>query len=345
MTLLSRSGKIETRRPSSRRGVKVATLVGLPLVAAVVAGAVLTRTPQQYRASTTVTAPPAAATGAVDSPASIGQFAADFEGALQTSELAVQVARETGAQVSDIQNGLSAAQVGRSSDIQITFVTSVRRLASPVVVSAARAAFHIVARPEVVTEQAAVVAAQAGVTQAQARYDHDRAASDALSSQGIATLAIEEYRSKLSELSLLEVSEVTAQISDITAIRPSQLDFFGGKVKGLQATITARQQELAALAPAAIASDGVQRDLASSLKDLTAARGRLQTSKAVLAGRRTVPATAPPTLSPISRAATIAKGVVVVVLVAILLAIALLVVPFVLRLPRRIREEQAVQPS
>lgn len=337
--LQSSDGDVAPRR---RRRTKFLLVAGLPLVAAVLAGAVLTGAPQQYKATTTITAPPAVATGAVDTPASVGQYAANYEAALGTDDVAQRVASETGAAVGDVKGGLHATQVSRSSDIQVTYVTTVRRLAGPVVVAAARDALADLVRPDVALQRQAIAAGHADVSQAQARYDHDRAAADVLTGQGVTTLVIDQYRTKLKQLSQLEVSMVTAQVNAIGAIRPSQSTYFDGRTSDLESIIHSREQELATLAPAAISSEGIQRDIASSLKDLSEARGRLQVADAKLTDLQTFPLVPPAAVSQISRTAMIVKGVVIVVVVALLISVGLLVVPSVVRLPGRIRDEQAV---
>jgi hypothetical protein len=315
--------------------------VGLTLIAASVTSIVLSLKPQQYKATTTVTAPSAAATGAVDTPASVGQYVANYQAALGTLAVAQQVARQTGASVGDAQNGVAAVQVGASSDVEVSYTTTDRHRAGPVVVAAARAAFGVVEQPEVVIAEQAATAAQTGLDRAKTAYNQVRDRADALTGQGIAALAIDQYRSKLSELSQLRVSQVSAQVGDLTASRSSQSSFFGGKGSGLQATIDSREQELTALAPAAIASERVQDDLNSSLNELTEARRRAQAAEARVIGSRTVPDPAPPTVVAVSRIATILKGVVVVLVIGMLVALAVVVVPFVVGLPARIRREQS----
>jgi hypothetical protein len=231
-------------------------LIGLPVLAALVAVGVVFLTPQTYAVTAYVAAP--ALVGGVAAQQFSGtqaanQFVAAFAAAATSPKVIEQVAEDTGADRDDIRDGVVVKQVGASSQLTLTYTSGDRATVQPVAESMTGRAltFLFASQVDVATEQ--VAAAEADVT---------------ASTKGITDWETENKVSqpdKLFQATLNEQSNMRQQqlqmqavgntngaraAGDVVEEAQKRLDDLGPKLPGYQALLAQRDAATTALAEA-----------------------------------------------------------------------------------------------
>ncbi|MBV8982731.1 MAG: hypothetical protein JO086_17670 [Acidimicrobiia bacterium] len=144
-------------------------LVLVPLIAGLVPLAYYVLRPTQYAATATIV--PTALVGGVRTNQYRGSDADKFfvnnvTGALRTNRLVDQVASETGVRAPQVRGGLKVGQVGTSAFVHVTYTTTKKKQAVPVVTAAAADALHFLFQSQYDVAKGEVDAAQKQVDQA-----------------------------------------------------------------------------------------------------------------------------------------------------------------------------------
>jgi capsular polysaccharide biosynthesis protein len=200
-------------------------LVLVPLLAAGGVVAWQLRQGPLHEATATVAAPTVLGTSTVSPYLGGGgskAFVADFRAAITSPLIIVKVAEETGAQPTDIKNGIVAGSIGDSSLVQVTYRTDKENQAAPVAQSAASHTIRFLFQSQVTLAGKTVAEAQKAIDKV------NRELSDFYKKTG-QVLPEEAYRIKAQQVSDLEREQASAG--------------------GLESRIETSRQELAALAP------------------------------------------------------------------------------------------------
>jgi capsular polysaccharide biosynthesis protein len=200
-------------------------LVLVPLLAAGGVVAWQLRQGSLNEATATVAAPTVLGTSTVSPYLGGGgskAFVADFRAAITSPLIIVKVAEETGAQPTDIKNGIVAGAIGDSSLVQVTYRTDKENQAAPVAQSAASHTIRFLFQSQVTLAGKTVAEAQKAIDKV------NRELSDFYKKTG-QVLPEEAYRIKAQQVSDLEREQASAG--------------------GLESRIETSRQELAALAP------------------------------------------------------------------------------------------------
>jgi capsular polysaccharide biosynthesis protein len=200
-------------------------LVLVPLLAAGGVVAWQLRQGPLYEATATVAAPTVLGTSTVSPYLGGGgskAFVADFRAAITSPLIIVKVAEETGAQPTDIKNGIVAGSIGDSSLVQVTYRTDKENQAAPVAQSAASHTIRFLFQSQVTLAGKTVAEAQKAIDKV------NRELSDFYKKTG-QVLPEEAYRIKAQQVSDLEREQASAG--------------------GLESRIETSRRELAALAP------------------------------------------------------------------------------------------------
>ena len=144
-------------------------LIGLPVLAAVVAAAVVLLTPPRYAVTAYVAAP--ALVGGVAAQQYTGtqaanQFVAAFAAAATSPKVIDQVSADTRVAPADIRDAVEVKQVGASSQLTLTYTNSDRDAVEPVTNSLTSRALTFLFASQVTVATQQVAAAEADVTAA-----------------------------------------------------------------------------------------------------------------------------------------------------------------------------------
>jgi uncharacterized protein involved in exopolysaccharide biosynthesis len=220
-------------------GVILRRLWILILVPLLAAGAVLAwefRQPARYQATATVAAPAVVGGSGANTTQYSGAnapkaFVADFSGAVTSPLIVNQVAEKTGAAPAAVKDGLTVSQIGDSSLVQVTYTTPDQELAGPVLTEAASATIRFLFQTQ-------VTLAQKIVGEARKAVDKVNAELAAFYRETGQVLPDEAYRIKAQQVADLQREQASAR---------SRGEY--SQATALESTISARQQEVAKLAP------------------------------------------------------------------------------------------------
>ncbi|MFG1604730.1 Wzz/FepE/Etk N-terminal domain-containing protein [Actinoplanes sp. NPDC049265] len=231
-------------------------LIGVPVLAALVATLVVLLSPQKYAVTTYVAAP--ALIGGVAAQQFAGQqaanqFVAAFSAAATSPKVIDQVAADTGVNADDLRDGVEVKQVGASSQLTLTFTGPDKDKVAPVATALTGRAltFLFASQVDVATQQ--VAAADADVTAATKKIgDWEKtnkvAQPDKLYSATLAEQA--DLRRQQLEMSAAGNSKAADAAKDAIADDQKRLDELGPKLPGYQALIAQRDASTNALSDA-----------------------------------------------------------------------------------------------
>jgi hypothetical protein len=231
-------------------------LIGLPVLAALVATAVVLLTPQKYAVTAYVAAP--ALVGGVAAQQFSGQqaanqFVAAFAAAATSPKVIDQVAADTGARPADLRDGVEVQQVGASSQLTLTYTTGERGTAGPVAraMTARALTFLFASQVDVATQQ--VTAAEADVTAATRGITDWETANEVSQPDKLyqATLS-EQSTMRQQQLQMAAVGNTRGADAAAEVVEDSQkrLDELGPKLPGYEALLAQRDAATGALAEA-----------------------------------------------------------------------------------------------
>ncbi len=231
-------------------------LIGLPVLAAVVAAAVVLLTPPRYAVTAYVAAP--ALVGGVAAQQYTGtqaanQFVAAFAAAATSPKVIDQVSTDTRVAPADIRDAVEVKQVGASSQLTLTYTNRDRDLVEPFTNSLTSRALTFLFASQVTVATQQVAAAEADVTAATkgiSDWESDNKVSqpDKLYQ---ATLS-EQSSLRQQQLSLAAVGNTTGASAASDALEKGQkrLDTLGPKLPGYEALLAQRDAATSALAEA-----------------------------------------------------------------------------------------------
>lgn len=231
-------------------------LVGLPVVAAGAAAAVVLLAPAQYTGTAYVAAPAlvgGAAAQQFTGNQAANQFVAAFAAAVTSPRVLDQVAADTGVDAERLRDGLRVTQVGASSQLELTYTSPRRDTVAPVVRATAQHALAFLFSAQVAIATSQVEAAGADVTAA-TRAISDWEKANKLSQPD------KVYQATLSELANLRQQQLDMQAvgntrganaaAEAIAAGQRKLDLIGPKLPDYQALIAQRDAATAALSQA-----------------------------------------------------------------------------------------------
>ena len=231
-------------------------LVGIPVLAALVATLVVLLTPAKFAVTTYVAAP--ALIGGVAAQQFAGQqaanqFVAAFAAAATSPKVIDQVSADTGVDKDELRDGVVVKQVGASSQLTLTFTGSAKDKVAPVAVAmTARAlTFLFASQVDVATQQ--VAAAEADVTAATKKITDWEAANKVTQPDKLWQATLTEQGSlRQEELRQSAVGNTRGADAARDAIEDNQkrLNDIGPKLPGYQALIAQRDASSNALAEA-----------------------------------------------------------------------------------------------
>jgi capsular polysaccharide biosynthesis protein len=237
-------------------------LLLVPLLAAGAVAAWQASQPRQYQATATVAAPTVlgGSTASQYSGASAPRaFVADFRAVITSPLVVNKVAEETGAAPADIEDGITAAAIGDSSLVQVTYRTPRREQASPVAQAAASDTIRFLFQTQVTLASKTVSEAQKAVDKANA----DLAKFYKSTGQ---VLPDEAYRIKAQQVADLQREQASAEAAGETTTasalsktiddRKAELGTLGPQVATYQGLLDRKEQALGRLN---LLEEGVER--------------------------------------------------------------------------------------
>jgi Chain length determinant protein len=270
-------------------------LVGLPVLAALVAGAVVLLTPQKYAVTAYVAAP--ALVGGVAAQQFSGtqaanQFVAAFAAAATSPKVVDQVASDTGAQPADLRDGVEVKQVGASSQLTLTYTTGDRDTVQPVVraLTGRALTFLFASQVDVATQQ--VAAAEADVTAATTGITDWETANKVSQPDKLyqATLS-EQSTMRQQQLQMAAVGNTRGASAAAEVVEESQkrLDELGPKLPGYEALLAQRDAATGALAEARRGLQAAKAQLGAADPDQVTSVGAITSPSKLRALATTVP--------------------------------------------------------
>lgn len=304
---------------------RLLVLVGIPVLAAALAVTYILEKPRPHVATVFVSAPSlmgsqfgtyAGAGGGI-------QFPSDFIATATSPTVEDAVARQTHVPVADLENGLSVAQVGVSSRVEIAYTTREPTTAVPVAVAVGRHTLTNMFATQVPIARAAVTSATSSL----------RAANSALAdfTERHGSIPVDKQYSTLT-------AQITALENEKAHDESVGLTYSAG-------LLTPKIQKLRAQAAALAPLTGQQADLlaqqAAASSTLTSSQQVLAQAKAQLAAAGPGQVTAPPAVE-VSLAHMVATTVVPAAAVGLFLAIVLVALLELIaqRRPEKTRERQ-----
>ncbi len=231
-------------------------LIGLPMLAAVVAAAVILLTPQQSAVTAYVAAP--ALVGGVAAQQYTGtqaanQFVAAFAAAATSPKVISQVSSDTRVAPADIREAVEVKQVGASSQLTLTYTNSDRDAVEPVANSLTSRALTFLFASQVTVATQQVAAAEADVTEA------TKGISDWESDNKVSQ-PDKLYQATLSEQSTMRQQQLqmaaegntqgASAAAEVVEDSQQRLDELGPKLPGYEALLAQRDAATTALAEA-----------------------------------------------------------------------------------------------
>jgi capsular polysaccharide biosynthesis protein len=233
---------------------RLGLLVGLPVLAALIAVLVVLLTPARYAVTTYVAAPALQSSGTQFSGSQgANQFVAAFAAATTSPKVIDQVAADTGVGRDDLRDGVEVKQVGASSQLTLTWTGDERDKAAPVARAMASRAltFLFASQVDAATEQVAV--AEKDVTAAAAKItgwetenkvtQPDKQFQAILNQQG-------DLRQQELSMAAAGNSRGEEAAKDALADGQKRLDVLGPKLAGYEALLAQRDAASSALAEA-----------------------------------------------------------------------------------------------
>ena len=217
-----------------RRRLWILILVPLLAAGAVIAWELLQ--PPQYQATATVAAPAVvggsgSTTNQYSGANAPRAFVADFSGAITSPLIVNQVAEKTGAAPNAVKDGLAVSQIGDSSLVQVTYTTTKRDRAVPVLNEAASATIRFLFQTQ-------VTLAQKMVGEARKAVDKVNGELGAFYRRTGQVLPDEAYRISAQQVADLQREQASAR---------SRGEY--GQATALESAISAKKKEVADLAP------------------------------------------------------------------------------------------------
>lgn len=201
--------------------------VVLPVLAGIVAIVAFSGKPQQFQSKVETLVPTSAQNTTAGA---VSVYVANFQEFLTTQPVIDRVAKETGVAVGRVRSGLTAAQVGASNLIEVTYTSTDRSTVEKVALSATNASLDMASNPNLIDAKAAVQVAQD-------RLDKARSALAQYIST-VSGLPEDQYRERLNSLASLKLAAASAR-----------LDLDIPKADGLDAQIPHVEQEIKDLLP------------------------------------------------------------------------------------------------
>lgn len=231
-------------------------LIGLPVLAAVVAAGVILLTPATYSVTAYVAAP--ALVGGVAAQQYTGtqaanQFVAAFAAAATSPKVVDQVAADTGVNTGELRDGVEVKQVGASSQLTLTYTGSDRATTAPVARSMTARALTFLFASQVTVATQQVAAAEADVTAATKGISDWEKENDVSQPDKLYQATLSEQSSlRQQELSLAAVGNTRGASEAAKSLAEGQkrLDDLGPKLPGYEALLAQRDAATSALAEA-----------------------------------------------------------------------------------------------
>lgn len=231
-------------------------LIGLPVLAAVVAAAVVLLTPPQYAVTAYVAAP--ALVGGVAAQQYTGtqaanQFVAAFAAAATSPKVINQVSADTRVAPADIRDAVDVKQVGASSQLTLTYTNSDRAAVEPVTNSLTSRALTFLFASQVTVATQQVTAAEADVTAATKGISDWETENDVSQPDKLYQATLSEQSSlRQQQLSMAAVGNTRGADAASEALEKGQkrLDTLGPKLPGYEALLAQRDAATSALAEA-----------------------------------------------------------------------------------------------
>jgi capsular polysaccharide biosynthesis protein len=223
-----------------RRRLWILILVPLLAAGAVIAWELLQ--PPQYQATATVAAPAVvggSTTNQYSGANAPRAFVADFSGAITSPLIVNQVAEKTGAAPNAVKDGLAVSQIGDSSLVQVTYTTTKRDRAVPVLNEAASATIRFLFQTQ-------VTLAQKMVSEARKAVDKVNAELGAFYRRTGQVLPDEAYRISAQQVADLQREQATALESAISAKKKEVADL-APQVATYQSLVDRKDQALSRL--------------------------------------------------------------------------------------------------
>ncbi|RKT78447.1 subunit length determinant protein [Terracoccus luteus] len=238
-------------------------LIGVPLLAAVIAGVVLFTAPVQYTATATVNAPAlvGGSSGQYTGSQAVTQFVSAFQSTAASAPVDDAVRAQTTLQPGQIEDGLAVTQIGGSSAVSITFTGTKNGEPTKVVSTVASATLKQMFDSQVTLGQARVDQARKDVSAANAAINAWGAKNNMVDPTRV-------YQAQLERLSSLQQSQASlkAQGNDAAA-------------SALSGTITEVNNSLKGYGPKIAEFNDLSATRDSAQADLTTARQNLAQAK------------------------------------------------------------------
>lgn len=211
---------------------RLAILLLVPLLTAGVVAVWTFAQPRTYTAKATIAAP--SVVGGSSSNQYSGadgtkSFVANFDAALTSQPILMKVSAATHVPTSTLASGLSASQIGTSTLMTVTYNTTSKKTADPVVRAAASQTIQFLFATQVELAQRNLAEAQKSVDSAQAQLTQ-------FYQQTGLVLPDQQFQVKAQQIASLQQQQLQSQASGNTAA-----------AAGLSAAIAGKQQALAAL--------------------------------------------------------------------------------------------------
>lgn len=239
-------------------------LILVPLLAGGAVAATVLLAPQTYTANAVVAAPAlvgGSANNQYNGAQGVSQFAAAFQAAAVSPPVLDQVAARTHVAESDLVDGLTITQLGTSPQMEVTYVTTDRKVAGTVADITASETLNFLFTPQVALAQKQVEAATGDVAAA------NKAITDWTAQHG--SIAPDKlYDSKLQQIDNLQQQQLTYSATGLATASAA-----------LATAIQNRQAELRKLAPLVGEYQQLLDKKSVAMGSLTAAEQALQAAR------------------------------------------------------------------
>lgn len=300
-------------------------LVGIPVLAAVLAVTYILAKPRPHVATVDVSAPSLMGSqyGTYNGAGAGTQFPSDFIAIATSPTVENAVARQTHVSVSDIGSGLSVAQLGTSSRVAITYTTRAAKTAVPVAVAVGRQTLTTMFASQVPIAQAAVRSAQTSLHAA------NKALADFTEKNGSIPVD-KQYTTLTAQITALENEKAHDESVGLTY----SANLLSDKINGLKA-------QAGKLAPLTSEQADLTANQAAAASTLTTSNQTLAQARAQLAAAGPGQLKAPPA-APVSLGHMVVTTVVPAAAVGLFLAIVLVALLELIaqRRPEKTRERR-----
>lgn len=238
-------------------------LIGVPLLAAAIAGFVLFTAPVQYTATATVNAPAlvGGSSGQYTGSQAVTQFVSAFQSTAASAPVDDAVRAQTTLQPGQIEDGLVVSQIGGSSAVSITFTGTKNGEPTKVVSTVASATLKQMFDSQVTLGQARVDQARKDVSAANAAINAWGAKNNMVDPTRV-------YQAQLERLSSLQQSQASlkAQGNDAAASALS------GTITEVSNSLKGYGPKIAEYSDLAATRDSAQADLTTARQGLAQAK-------------------------------------------------------------------------